>query len=297
MIASTQIKDLTETERSQLDRRDWARGAWSEGRPGDALLILESVLVEDMAPRVAAECHVTHAAFLGEMERFDESGQALEKAAPFIDSADLRVQASFYFQRGRFHKENKRYDAALTDYSGAASFWKALGNTEREVAALNNLASLYLLIEDLDQAQENINAALSLDPGSEFISQVYDTQANIFLVEGKLEAALNAHERSLDLCANGLWRETFERTGDRITRKLLYLLGVDALQDLEVVKVGMVRRALIETGGSLSGAAVVLGLGPKGHKGVDWIISKHPELEPLRVKRRERSKFKSIIKQ
>lgn len=283
MITTVEYLGLSAKERSQLERKELARGAWAEGRPEDALLILESVLDEQMTPRVAAEIYVSQAAFLAEQKEFAKSANSLEKAAKFIDSAPDRVRASFHHQRARIHKEVGRLDEALTDYAGSAACCES--NKERQGISFLNQAGVYLELRDAIQAHDYVNRAIEIfiETGSQNLGQGYDTQAKIYLLEGRLEQAAEANRRSLEVNTNEIWTPDFLELSVEIQRKLSDLLGA--------VKLMAVEHALKHTGGNLKRAGDMIGM---THKGIDWVILNHPELEALRPERKKRRR--SIIK-
>lgn len=294
MIAKIPTEGLTGAERSQLERKELARGAWAEGRPDDALLIIDTVLSEEMTPRVAVECYVTKAAFLAETKDFRSSLEYLNLASPMIDLASLRVRRGFYHQRGVVNKELGDLDRALNDYTGAVVCAETEHDRENEGAALLNLANVYLLIGDFETARENLSRSFQAlrESKSRNISQAYDTLANIELAEGHAQLAIIANNKAFDLIGdNESWRATFESTRLNIRGKLLELLEVSTVEDIEILRADLVMKALIQTGGNLSHAGKLVGL---SYKGVDYIVQRHPALEQFRTERKPR--LKSLIK-
>src|ERR1043165_1343511 len=295
MITGIEAK-LTKAESSQLERRDLAVGSWRQGAIENAEVLLDSVLAEPMTPRVAVKSWVSKAAFRAGAGDFEGSLRALDLAAEFLDAADLRFRGAFHNQRARVHNKLGNTDSALMDYTGASSCFEDAGDKSYQGAACLNIAELYLQRGDLGRARENIDRAMSLfkDSDSEYLSQGYDTLAKLELAEGKIENAVAFNQRALDLTEeNEIWRKTFLDTRDRIETKLLELMGVRTVEDFNAIQVAMVRRALSETGGNLTRAGELVGL---THKGVAYIVDRHPELEQFRAKRRSRTKHKSIIK-
>lgn len=295
MITEISTKAFTETELSQLERKGLARGAWAEGRVDDALLILDTVLAEEMTPRVAAECLVTLASFKAERGDWPGSSEALLRAAPFLDSASLSVRGSFYHQRARLHGLQGNIDAAITDYTGATVCWEPTGDRNYG-AALLNLAGLYLERGDLVAARANIERALVVfeQQSSLYLCQAFDTLAKIELADGHAQLAFEAINKALGLVGeNEKWRQDFLKTKEQIEVKLLDLLNVKTVDDLDRVRTGMIRRALIETGGNLTRTGNIVGL---AHKSVAWIVDHNDELKPLRRKPYTRTHLKSIIK-
>lgn len=291
MVTVKAAKRVSESERSQLDRKGLAVSVWRDGRPADALIVLESVLSEEMSPQVAAECWVTQAAFRAEEKDWEGSLLSLEQAAPFIDEASLRVRGSYYHQRARAHKEMGELDEALTDYSGAVAYRQADNDREFEGAALLNLAGVYLELNDPEKAQEYVARALKLleETGSSGVSQAHETQASIYLLLGQFQLALDSVDKALSMVGeNELWQADFLKKRAEIETQLLHRIGVDTIEDAKVL---MARNALLQTDGSLTNAAKLIGL---THKGVDKIIKRNPDLESLRVKRRVR--HKTLIK-
>jgi len=296
MIAESRAISLSSVERSQLDRKRFAIDVWREGRIKDALLIIDVVLSEKPPPRVAGECYIAQAAFRIDDGDLAGSWQSIEKAAPLVDLLDTELRASFYLQRARIHKESARYDAALTDYSGAEMYWHECGQTEKAGAAALNLAGCYLAIGDLSAAHENLDRAFKLFrlTKSFYVPEAHDTRAQIFLAEGKLEQAARSIRVALEIVgdSNEQWRTDFLVTLDKVEACLLTALQVKKLPDCDHLRIGMVRRALRASKGSPAGAALFLGV---TRHAIESLINNHPaELEPYRMKRRIR--YKTIIK-
>jgi tetratricopeptide (TPR) repeat protein len=289
MIAVTN-NYASRAERSQLERRELAVGAWAEGQVENATLILESVLSEEMAPHVAAKCLISQAAFRAELLDYAGSLLSLESAAPFVDELEAHFQGAFFNQRARARKELGQFDAALTDYAGASACFQAAGDLEYEGAAVLNVAGLYLKIGQIADAHINALRAVDLLTRAEstYLCHAYDTLASVQLQSGQTEGAVASINKALELVGeNDRWRKSILATKDVIEEKLLQLLGVNTVQDFETIQTGMVRRALIATGGNLTHAGNLVGL---TNRGIAYVVDSHPELEPLRTKRRVRLK-------
>lgn len=286
MITETTVSPLSATERSQIERRSLALGAWKDGQVENAELILDTVLSEETSPRVAGACWISKAGFRAESGDFSGSRQALKMASSFVDSVDIETRGSFYFQRARVYRALGDTDSALTDYSGAAACWEESGNREKQGAAFLNLAELYLGVDELSTATENLNQSLALlkETGSFYLPQAYDTHAKILIKQNRPALALEAITQALSLVGdNEIWRKEFEQTKRTVEFRLLDLLGVKTLSDCDRLKVVVTEKALRETGGSLSAAGRVL---DATHHAVSYIVDQNKELEPFRVKRR-----------
>jgi tetratricopeptide (TPR) repeat protein len=295
MITETPAISLSSADRSQLHRIDLARGAWKEGRADDALILIDSVKRESMSARVKAECYVAEGAFYAERGEFARSLESLKLAAPVIESAPVSVRGSFYFQRARAYKELGDYDSALTDYAGAEVVLKSTGSAARMGAVALNLAGCYLALGDLAAAQLNVSKSLKLleESKSFYLPHAHDTQAKIFLEEGKLEQAAEFIRVALAGAGeNETWRSEFLETKERIETKLLVALRVNHLTDWDRVKIDIVRRALKQAGGSPAKAAEALGV--TRHAVFSLVKTHGEELEQYRKPKRKRAK--SIMK-
>lgn len=291
MITTVLTGNLTETEQSQLERRELAVGSWAQGEIENASIILDSILAEEMTPRVAVRCLVSQAAFRAEVSDYAGSFESLGKAAELLDAADAKARGAYHNQRARIHNRMGNRNAALLDYAGASACFEEAEDRNEQGAAILNTAELYFQIGDLYQAREHIDRALlvMLQCGSEYTPQAYDTLAKIDLAEGQVANAVLAIKRAFELVGeNEIWRRTFLETKEKIDRKVQELSGT-----LHDVNVAMVRWALIKTGGNLTQAGRLTGL---SHKGVSYIVDRHPELETFRAKRRTRTRLKSLIK-
>jgi tetratricopeptide (TPR) repeat protein len=296
MLTETPGMSSSSSERDQLERKQSAISVWREGRIADALLIINALLAEDLTPRVVAECRIAQSAFLADSGDFAGSHQALEAAAPFLDSLEMPLRASFYLQRARIRKEQGLFDAALTDYAGAEMYWRECGEHQKAGAAILNVAGCYLALGDITAVHQQVSQAKAvfLQTNSFYLSQAYDTEALAYLAEGKLEQAMESINTALRIVgdSNEKWRSEFLVTRDKIEMQLLKTLQVNTLADCDGLKVGIVRRALCASTGRPADAALILGV---TRHAVESLINNHPEeLEPYRMKRRIRNK--TIIK-
>lgn len=262
-------------DKSQRDRKELAKGAWREGSFDNALLLIREVLSENMTPAVAAECYSTEAAILADMGDFSGSLNAVEKMAPFLEAADIRIQGTFYNARARANKNLGNIDSALMDYAGAVAFWQACGDKDYEGAASINVAELYLTLGDLVKAGINIDHALAVLPkGSQYICNAYDTKAKILLADGQIVKASMLIEKALDMATgHEEWHKRFLTTKARIKDRLLDLIiPLVNMDDLEELKVQMIRHALDQSGGSITAAAELV---KTSHQVIAYTAQKH----------------------
>lgn len=293
MITLDVSVELLALEISQLEQKELAKGAWAEGRPDDALLILDTLLAESMTPRVACEVYVTQAAFRSERGDWSGSLESLSSAAPLLESSTARVRGSFYHQRAKARKELGDLDAALVDYSGALACWD---DDEYQGKAMLNLANVYLLQANIEQAHDYAGKAIRYfrDLQSADLAQAYDTLALIYLAEEKFAEAVRFNRESIALTQNKLWLVEFQGTRTKIELSLLSVLGVDKINEMDLLnerfRFQLVKSSLARTG-SLTKTAIEVGL---TNKGVDSVVKRYPELEKLRSERKVRRK--SIIK-
>lgn len=276
---------LSAIDRGQLERKELARGSWREGQPDNALLIIRSVLAEEMSPAVAAECFSAEAGFLLAQKDFSGALASLHKMAPFLDAADQRIQGTFFLQRARAHRHLDNTNSALTDYSGALALWQECGDKNYEGAASINLAELYLILKNVEQARANIVHALAVLPvDSEYWCDAYDTKAKVLLAEGNISGALDTIDQAISVAGENELRQktcadTREQIKDHLLDLLIPLIDTDDLDDL---KVQMIRHALDRTGGSITAAAELINT---SHQVVAYTAQKHGlERSPQRKK-------------
>lgn len=296
MITDTLTIPLTAAERVQVGVIQMAREVWEEGRAEDALAMLDAIASRPMTPRVAVRFFVARSAYLAELNQFDLSDLAIEKAAPHLDHALPITRGAFFNQRARLRKRAGNLDAALTDYAGAAIYWEMIQDRANEGAARLNIAELYLSRGDLSRSAENLQAALCLlsESQSRDLAQAYDTEAKLRLAEGRLADAVTAITNALTLVGeNEGWRKQFIETRENIDTVLISALRVFELKDLDRIRLHLVRRALIETDGSLTHAGKRLGV---THHAIAFIVDQNKELEPYRAKRRVRRKSLEVLK-
>jgi tetratricopeptide (TPR) repeat protein len=208
---------------SQLARKELATGSWRQGQVDNALLLIDSVVSEEMSPPVAAECFVTQAVFRAEKGDYQGSLLSLGRAAPYIDTAPIVVQGAYFNQRARAHKEMGNLDAALLDYGGAAWCYESAGRRDNEGGVAINVAGLCLKIGDLSRATANIERAITIYSSidSDYLSQAYDTQANILLAQEKFSLALRSCDKAIALVGeNDVWLQTFLVTRGKVKARL-----------------------------------------------------------------------------
>jgi tetratricopeptide (TPR) repeat protein len=254
--------DWSATDRGQIDRAERARGAWRDGNLDSADLLIDTVLGEKMSPAVAAKCYSIKAGIALARKDAAAAMRALDKMAPFLEAANIRIQGTFYLQRGRAHRSLNNIDAALTDYSGSLALWQMCGDKNYEGAAYINLAECYLRLSDIEQAYFNIEQAFAVLPDlSEYLCNAYDTKAKILLADGKTEKAYRLIEKALASSGgNELWEKEFLETKTRIKERLICLLvPLAKMKDLDVMKLQMVQNALEKAQGSVTIAAEMLG--------------------------------------
>lgn len=296
MIAVDSLKELSRIEQSQIDRLEMAKGCWREGRYEDSLLLVDTVLAERLESEISVIAWIQRATFQSEQGEHGSALESLEHAAPDLDSASTYVQGTFFSERGRAYKALGKTDAALTDYTGAKIAFEAVGHLEYLATTEKNIAGLYLKLNEIPQAHEHIEKSIRIftELKSDTLCQAYDTLAEIFLLEGKLEAAAEANRQSIDRCPdNEPWLASFHELRETIEEICLNIMEISTVQNLERVKVNMVRRALAKEKGSVTRAGLLLGL---DHRGVDRIVKRHPEIEPCRGKRHNRKYEKALIK-
>lgn len=293
ILTDTPAIPLTAVEQSQFERIELAKGAWREGRSEDALILIDSVKSEKMTDRVAGECFLNESVFYAEAGENARSEESLNHAARFMDSMTTNALGTFHNQRARIRKERNSFDAALMDYAGAAAMYEQIGNKEKQGAAALNVAGCYLALGDLSEAQVNLDKAFLLLTGSFYLPKAHETQAEIYLAEGKLEAAARAIKTALSMECPDNWRTDFIATQDLIEAKILEALQVKHFSDWDQVKLRMARRALQRSAGNPAGAASILGV---TRFAIQSLIDHHPEeLEPYRMQKRVRRK--TLIKQ
>lgn len=219
-LSGSKYRDASfDRDADQLERKRMAIGSWAEGQCENAVLILESVLSEDMSEVVAAECYVAHAAFKASLGLWRESMGSLEKAAPFIDKASVSIRGSFFHQRARAHTQLGNPEAAFTDYTGAVVCWQESGETAKVGAAELNLAGLCLVLGLVDSGLEHVDRAIVIlrDSQSDYLTQAYDTKAQLLLAQDQINPALDAINTALELPTTHLnWRVSFLITRAKI---------------------------------------------------------------------------------
>ena len=133
--------------------------------------------------------------------RHGQYEQALELLTDAINSEHLRDKelASAYFSRAFAHRSLGDYEQALKDYNQALQAQPSLSKDEyfysgRILACLGT--------GDLDQAQSDLEKALTLNPNS---ASLINTRGLLLQKQGRYGPALKDHVKALELSPN-YWR-------------------------------------------------------------------------------------------
>jgi len=147
------------------------------------------------------------------------------------------------------------------DYAGAAVSWEEAGDTDYQIAALINLAELYLSIGDLQQAGDHVRSVFAiLSPDSTHYCNAHDTKARALLAEGDLVGAATHSRIAVEAAGeNEGWKTSALETLNRVKDEVLELASrVLTIKDLGALKQTMIEHALEVTGGSVVEAARLL---------------------------------------
>jgi len=143
------------------------------GRKREAILLADQV-----AATQPSDDNVTLALF-HLYSRVDDLKEAegVLSARLKADSKDFTIRSAL----GAFYLEQKKYDAAITEYT------RLLAEHPTDPTALNNLAWLYQRQNDLPKARELAERAFAADPAA---AQIDDTLGWILLAQGEADKAL-----------------------------------------------------------------------------------------------------------
>lgn len=179
------------------------------GRYGEAKTILTDALKE--ASRADALVSVTNnlALVIGEEGNYHEALRLYLEISPLVDLCEND------FNKGNFHfglartcrqvatgeKLPSFFDRVFIEYEAARHYFQKCGRTERIWRIENNLAFLFLQLNQLDKALEHVAKARTVLVQHGAIparfAEVDDTEALIHLAEGNGEAAFIASSNAV----------------------------------------------------------------------------------------------------
>lgn len=131
-----------------------------------------------------------------------QSLHTLSKAEPLFEEMAPRLKGRFHGQRAVAHSKLKHNDAALMDLEWA-KFWAEQANDHEEVAiARNNLAKQYGVAGRIEEAIEEVNAAINYARAKQddhLLGQFYDMKAQILVNNNQFVEALRFSEMAMRL--------------------------------------------------------------------------------------------------
>lgn len=306
--------------------RELAKGSWRQGQLENADLLLDQVIDGTLPPVELVKWCVTKATVQTDKGQPKKALELLGKAAPFVSCVDAYVHGTFLSERGRARARLFEIDSAFTDYAGADSYLEQAGHATYRGAVALNQADLYLKIGDYEQCGVYTQRAIEIFEAadSEYASQAYETKANLLLAQGELETALAVIDRGIrSIVNNDAWlvtclitrgkircalgdagredlnravelsRETGNKSGmEKACRAIVESLDLPLTEaTINGIRTDLIRKALIETEGSVTRSAKMVGM---SHHGLSHVIKNSPELSRLR--KIPRIRRKSLMK-
>lgn len=204
-------------------------------------------------------------------------------------------------------------DMALSSADQAIAIYQRLNQPTHVARSLDTKANVLLVQGSLDLALRAIETAMGLQVESEaWAADLYTTRGKIkarlgdFTAKEDFDRALGIAEaagasasvaaaaaaaiRMLTLPIEDLtfyYRKADEHNSPELRECARIVINALPKGTIEEMEVDMVRRALIKTGGSITRAALLVGL---THKGLDCVVNRHPDqLLHLRKERRRSS--------
>lgn len=242
-----------------------------------------------------------------ELGRYTEGSETLRLAGLLLDGMSGSNKAKFHGQRALFSSKRKDTDAALVDLA-AAKFWaQEAGDKEAEARARNNLAKQYSDAGRVDEALQEVAAAIQFAEGHGdylLLARFYDLKAGILVTHHRYAEAVSWGEKAVRLLGSHpvaiearatLGRALISIGGEyldsddplanfRARRSAQDLLATPLTKDL-------LQQALERSAGNIRTAAASLNL---NHSAVRKAMKKHG-LTHLQTRRHDRKYFKSVI--
>ncbi|MCX6570612.1 MAG: sulfatase-like hydrolase/transferase [Candidatus Aminicenantes bacterium] len=150
-----------------------AEGASANREFGDALKLLDEVLVED--PGIMEARHVRATVYL-QLDRAEEAVAECREALKVDEEYEAAI-----FTMARAYKSLKKYDEAIAGYG------RIIQLNPRDPGPYVSLGDIYCDIKDFDKAIANLQTAISLDP--EHSALAHNLLGSAYLEKNMLEPA------------------------------------------------------------------------------------------------------------
>lgn len=177
-----QSRRLLPTDLSHLAAVYEARAYEYLGQVAEGRVLINEVLKQPLSGEVKAQALLVRAVF------YMYAPMRALKSLEQIDLSGLGpgLKGRIHNQRARVFSELQRFDQALLEYAGAASFFEEAGDFAGVAHAYNNQAAVERKLLKFADAHESVDRALALATADDpFIPAFMDHKAQIFLQQNQ----------------------------------------------------------------------------------------------------------------
>jgi len=269
----------------------------------DAMLrSVEAEFVEQPDHRISIQIKLNRVLVAIWRKDREEADDLIDQIAKVIShDHDLRLRTQFHNLAGIARRMAGDLEQSTLHVNEAVRIAKAANNTMFVAFNLNNLAFVYRVGRHFDQARKTIDEALSIMESREdngWIPHALDTKALIYLDQDEYDKALlrlNHFTDALrvfvelrDIVARQVGQVAVDKFEQLLAEEIYVLKHFPLADEVAALKRSLVVKAMRDTGGHVSKAALKLGLRSQQHLS-DILNKQFPDIyDELGIKRRAR---------
>ena len=249
--ALAEFVDVGDDEKTAECETYIALAYWRTGELNEAGVWLESALERNIpvSSRTRLHTHLIRALVNLQKKDFEKNVAMLEPLEPlYLELAEPTLLGIYYANLGVSYKDLGRTIEALRCLKLATFYHQKGGHRIYRGTSQNNLAQLYWLIGDFENAHRSIDDATRTFRGNKDKTREgfsYDTKANVFIAEGKFTNALRSAEKAIDILKRG---ENAAYHAEAILTKAKALLHLDRFSDAVIALVDAVNIVRLKAG-------------------------------------------------
>lgn len=132
-----------------------------------------------------------------ELNQIQEAKEQLQRALNYAGDIDQRAYGLSYFKLGEIYATENDYANAIEAFNASIGIFKDLKNELQQVQSLNGLASVYLELNDLQEAEVLANKALEISTRHKGLPEKKNSLKTLYFINkrsNKFSEALNYFE-------------------------------------------------------------------------------------------------------
>lgn len=171
--------------------------------PASAESLVKSLryFTQAQQPTQLGATHTLLSRVYGALGKDSEQKEQVQQAVTiFVDSEDTAQAVDALMELAFLYKKSGDFQAAINTYEQAADRAKLGEDQVGQMMAINNLAATYLVMNDVDQAQQLLQQGLdlSLDIGEgRYIASAYSMMSQIYLQKNQPQKAIQQIQEAL----------------------------------------------------------------------------------------------------